>query len=194
MAKDRIPRAKKPAGDKPEKPSPKPGPIDQKPSQDRAKLLPLRKVRGLGTGLQKVALSRMTITEMIYHQQPDQQPSVIQSRFVRWLSNDEQNFVRQLSVGTEWRKLDTGWVKAVGMLVIRNNEDRLGTIPTTEQAEEQAGKTLEISIQHKAGEPHAPSAIIRPGESARFEPGEEIFLYIRCRKGEVKTTINAVPQ
>jgi len=132
---------------------------------------------------------RISVSEMLIHQHPDQQPTAIEHRFSRSIKSDEQPYIRKTKVSEEWINLDFGWVENVGMLHLVNEEGgNLQTIPTEEELQALALKVIEIR--------HESSGfcwLILPGESFRGMPSTGNGLQVRCQSGIAKYTINIFP-
>jgi hypothetical protein len=138
---------------------------------------------------------RITINDMVYHQVPHEQPKLVQTKFTRVLNTGEQVYVRDTEATTRWVHVDIGWVKEIGQIIIRNREDRiLYTVPTKEQLAALDKLTLEIGVKPEKADEPIPFAMIRPGESCRFEPVNDQTLWIRSREEKVKVQINAIPE
>jgi hypothetical protein len=132
--------------------------------------------------------SRLVVSEKAYFQ-PYAEPAVDLSSepFSRWLSTDEQPFQRKQKANEEWRPLELGWVETAGMVLLENERTRFQVQPSEAQATEAKEKIVEV----KQGE--AVFAIIRPGESCRFEPTDPKNLSLRCRSGECRVNVTILP-
>lgn len=152
---------------------------------------------------------RIAVVEYVYHQQPDVQPTVTESRFSRWLESQEQPYLRRLTLDQTWRELDFGWLKQSGMLVLKNEEGRFHVQPTKDEREDMAARIIEVAL-FLPGEKNDGSrtmhdtplrkaigplifAIVRPGESLRFEPHDVGCLRIRTMHGSARCSIMVLP-
>ncbi len=155
--------------------------------------------------------SRLAIVETIYHQAPGESPTSLPPlRSSWWLQSDEQPYLRELTVGEEWTKLDTGWIgEQVGLLVIRNKEGLFTQVKPTEQERREAeAKIIEIGYQQPdPGEQRnmfsppkhsivIPIAEIDPGRDIRLTPCISLIpgLRIRCRTGKAKLSLGVFPR
>ena len=135
---------------------------------------------------------RITIIETIYHQQQDEQPTMIEHKFSKELDTQEQLYQRRTKVGEEWQPIDCGWVGAenTGIIILQNEEgDFPKVIPTEEEREEVNKKILEVSYN---GSEY--SMLVFPQESIRLHPSSPKDLKIRCRSGNARLTIYAIPR
>jgi hypothetical protein len=89
--------------------------------------------------------ARIVVIEQVYHQEHGQQPTLIDHSFVRMLDSDEQPYVRKITVGEQWERLDTGWVAKVGMIVFTNDEGKNFHVnPTDAQKADVADRVVEV--------------------------------------------------
>jgi hypothetical protein len=152
--------------------------------------------------------SRLTVVEVVSYQAALDKPGGIDSRFDRKMATEEQLFLRRLTVGEDWQALECGWLKAVGMLVIKNEPAQFHVNPTEAQKTEAASKVLEVGL--KVGEVtvleegevrnvKAPPeqviafALVPPGESARWQPLDASNLRLRCKVGSARVTVALIP-
>ena len=121
---------------------------------------------------------RLVVVETVYYQQTGQQPLAIETRFSKPLESREQLYQRQLKTTQEWESLDVGWIKSVGMLLLKNCAGKdLQENPSEQLAAEIASSTIELGI------PDCQSSftiLVPPGESARFCPSS-LDLLVRCK-------------
>ncbi len=142
---------------------------------------------------EQVLKSRVTVVETVYHQHAGESATSIESRFARNLETQEQLYQRRLKIGKSWTPLDCGWLEEVSMLVIHNEEGQnLLVHPTPEEKEKTNAKVIEVS--HTPNPNNNTSWIIPPGESMRACPASIRDLYLRCRCGEARVTLNAIPK
>ena len=135
------------------------------------------------------AKSRLTVVETVYHQNPKEQPTCVDSRHTQVIEGDEQVWQRRCKVGEEWTPIDQGWIEACSCFHVRNDEGRFLINPTDAEREEVAARVLEIAfagqVQH--------AWLVRPGMTFRGEPSEARSLLIRCRSGEARYTVTFFP-
>jgi hypothetical protein len=131
-------------------------------------------------------IRRVTVVEGVYHMGVDVPTTVTENRFSRDVESDEQPYIRRFTVGSDWVQLDTGWVDAIGMLVISNEEGRVfQRIPTKEEREETMRRVVEV-----AG---TPPWLILPTESMRGLPANR-SVRMRCLHGEARVVVTVVPK
>ena len=69
-------------------------------------------------------MSRLTIVENIYHQNPGENPFQISDTYEQCLeTEDEQPYQRTYKIGPELTDLDCGWLKECGLVHIKNKGD-----------------------------------------------------------------------
>lgn|SRR3990167_2004418 len=134
--------------------------------------------------------ARLSVVETVYHQVLGEQPTHISSRYCHNLSTNEQPYIRRVTVGSSWEKLDTGWLKdRVSWIHIQNEEGRNPTVnPTEEQRKELESLSILISLEYVS------FARISPRESLRFQPSSPSELFIRCESSSARCTITAYPE
>lgn len=136
---------------------------------------------------------RLTVVESVYHQTPDGQPAVTESRYGRWLASTEQSYVRRLKVGPGWERLDTGWVTDCSQVVVINYEGAgLRVNPTPAERDAVAALVVQAGVGLPGVGPVA-CHDVPPGESCRFRPTPGAALYLRCPAGVARVSITAVP-
>lgn len=136
--------------------------------------------------------ARLVVVENVYHQ-PTNGPAVTVAgtRFGRNLAHGEDrrpdSFL--VVVGAEWTALDCGRVPACGQIVLVNEEGRFtGLQPTQAERTDAAYRVVEVAVE---GGP--PLLLVRPGESARFEPADATRLRLRSRHATARVTVHLVP-
>lgn len=145
-------------------------------------------------GPSPVVKDQITVVETVYHRPAfGGDPFVSDSRFSRELGSFEQVYERKhLQAIEEWKRLDLGWIKSCGMLILQNEEGRfLQRNPSEEEQVRFRSKVLEVCI----GESPDPgrSWLVPAGETIRVVPGSIEHLYLRCRTGRAYYTIRAFP-
>jgi len=167
-------------------------------------IAPIRpSLRKVGAPGQQNPKCRLSITEQVYHQSPDSDPTGIAMHSSRWLESDEQPWVRKTRIGGEWTVLDTGFVTDPGTVVIQNAAPSFRINPTAEERREADAKTLVLAkLVHAEGCSLIPGcgpyidefAEIAPGESIRVSPLDLRDWRIKCRSGYAQVTITAFPK
>lgn len=137
-----------------------------------------------------VLRDRLTVVGSVYHQSPTEEADGFEAQFSRWLETCDQPYRRHTAAGEAWQPLDCGWLKEVGMLVVRNDEGRFQqTVLDESEKAEVSGKVLELGFAGAAG-----SWLVLPGESFCGCPAAIAGLQIRCRQGTARFTVFAVPK
>lgn len=143
----------------------------------------------VGPMLVKARPARITVVETVYHQPPDAQPATVAaSRFGRALAHgaDRRPDSYLMAVGADWTPLDCGRVPDCGLLVLVNEEGRFVAVqPTPAERAAAEAKVAEVGVGG------VPFALLRPGESCRFEPAAAVEL--RCRAGSARVSVHLVP-
>lgn len=153
--------------------------------------------------------SHITIVETVYHHCDGQSPSApIESRYSRILKTNEQSYgPRRMTISEVWQPIDTGWLGnkredlggetvKVGMLSIHNLEGTQYSVqPSHEERAAMQRRVIEIGFQHDdlIALVH-PAILILPGESTRFHPARASQIRVRCRCGQAKLSITAIPE
>lgn len=149
--------------------------------------------------------ARIVVVETINHQEAIAQPHSCSNRFSRECETHEEPYGRRFVVGEEWEPLDLGWLAkdGAGMIVLRNREgEYMPAIPTPEAKAELALKVVELCVVADCGiaQIWLPFAVIRPGESCRFEPsaktGCNLYpgIHVRCKSGKASCGLTAFPR
>jgi hypothetical protein len=144
-----------------------------------------RHPRALGTAINNPLRGTLTVIETVHYQQEDSEASTTDSRYSRRLGTNEQVYRRQMPVGKDWKKLDTGWIEQAGMLCL-TNEDEQHTI------------YLGIDGVDKPATPTNPAEPMKlfallPGESFRGHPVDINQLKVCCPDGDSTCTVFLVP-
>jgi len=154
--------------------------------------------------------ARIVVVEQVCHQLPgNEDPTAIESRFAKWLTNDEVPYVRKPRIGVQWVPLETGWLSSVSLLCLSNDEGKsMRVYPTEQEKEALANRVIQVGVSSHAISPGMPIGEptifteIHPGESCRFTPHDLSRLFIRCREvpgmklesdSSAKITITAFP-
>lgn len=133
---------------------------------------------------------RLTIKQVIYHQQPGEQPTQVERSFSRTLATKDQPYSHKVEVNEDPVAMETGWIKDIGTVVIQNEEGFfLQTNPTLEQKEEAAKKVLEVFVVEGS-----PPLLVFPKEDLRINPADFSKLRIRSQSGISKFTLWLFPR
>lgn len=152
---------------------------------------------------------RVTVVEQAYYQSPDDQPRCVETRYSQDLASDEQPYLRLMKVTEEWKPVDHGWIEEASLLILTNEEGRIGTvIPSRADLEASSMKVIEIGWQLE-GPPEGPRTmhspdrlppppivpflVVHPGKSVRVTPQFLRAMRLRCRSGMARATVNLFP-
>lgn len=139
-----------------------------------------------------VGKALLTVVQTYYHQQEGMQPTQVETRYTRELGTDEQPYVRHGKVGSEWTRLDSGWLTECSLLVIKNNEGRFtDRIPTQEQRQEVMSRVIELAFG-KANP--TCSLLVHPNEAHPMHVTSLKDIWLRCSKGEAKLSVIIFPK
>lgn len=138
-------------------------------------------------------IARITVLDTINYVPVSGATLPVQTNYNRLLKTDEQPYTRNCRIGEQWVKLDSGWLTEASQLKVSNEEGRFPVVyPTQEERAESMERVVEIGLCI-AADPPVRFALIRPGESCRFEPADLSRLYLRCRKGTARVTVTVIP-
>lgn len=135
---------------------------------------------------------RITVVEMICHQQQNSDPVASEVRFCRQLENKEQPFQRKTKIGEEWQLLigKHCWVEEPGMIFVINHEgERFEVNPTPEELADVEARVLEIGVPGSKG-----NWLVPPREPFRGTSTSPKDVYIRSLHGEVQYTLIVYPK
>ena len=140
---------------------------------------------------ENIPRANLVVVEQVYHQAVDGEPVISEQRYTRWLASEEQPYVRRLKVGERRQALDVGWIKTAALLTLANQGEGSfgGGQPSPERKAELASRAVEVGQASS----NLPFAIVRPGESLRFEPVDVLALWVRCQAGETRATVTLIP-
>lgn len=140
-------------------------------------------------------MPRVTVIETITYRAPFKDAQAIDTRWTAPLNGDEQPWVRMITVGSEWTPLDFGWLKEVGLLIIKNEHKLEKTLT---KPEENAIAPFSITYGMRLEETlPLPLAIaeIAAGQSLRIVPLSVKSLGLQSFRGEqVPCTVYAFPR
>ena len=139
---------------------------------------------------------RLTVTEMVYHQVPGEQPTIWETQYVRSVDREAQPYLRRCKATEEWQPLDLGWSTewpdGASLLTLRNEEGKFAVNPTDEERAESEAKVIELAAI--AGGQLVGVILIRPNsQDMRLEPTNLRSLRIRCRSGTARYTMCLFP-
>jgi hypothetical protein len=137
--------------------------------------------------------ARITIVEHVYYQTPNHEAMSCGSKFGRFLkTEDEQPYIRHLTLTQEWEKIDTGWLgNKVGLLLVENKDKG----PTIVMAVDPTPNNQSQRTMHSPPKASLVEyAIILPGESQRIQPINVSNLRIKCNAEACRCVIHVFPQ
>lgn len=137
--------------------------------------------------------SRLTFQEVAYHFLPGQVPVALPAaRLNKPLSSDEQTWVRRLTVGELWQRVDFGWVERCAFLRVANDEGRDLAKLAGEARDSVLARVVELGWGPEGAQQVQDA--VPPGESVRRLPPDPKALWLRCRRGRAAVTVVAVPE
>lgn len=137
---------------------------------------------------------RLTVIERVYHQQQNQPPLQIESKFVQELSVDEACYFRPASrISEDWQALDYGFLKdACGTIVLQNISGRyLRAIPTPDAKKELDAKILEVGVMAPIP---IPFALVPPKQNLRVNLMPGLTYLVRSQSGQAEFNLYAIPR
>lgn len=187
--------------------------MDPSPEAD-AVFSSLREELGVGTPTIPIAPPRRkafvsVVDTLFYQRSAGNQPVSFPSRYNHELVSTEQAYSRELTVTTDWKGLDHGWLERGFMLKLFNRE---GTNLTSQPGEagwaDIRSRVVEVGVlalvpdqgrRTQWSEPRPPSVpvvltLVRPGTDIRIQPDELGRLVVRCRNQTANCTLNIVPE
>lgn len=159
--------------------------------------------------------ARLSVMETVLYHPSEGQPTVIETRHGWEPVEEEQPYVRRITVGGDWQPLPEGWLKEAGMLVISHLKPRRQTNPPLSRREnrdenngdrkiprdevEDNETLVEVGVHiFPSGKGGVGETIafgrIRAGCSVRFEPIDLGLLRLRRRSGEGKVSVAVFPK
>lgn len=141
--------------------------------------------------------ARLTVVESIYYQQSGQQPVQHDCQHYENVYSDEQPYLRNLKIGSDWQPIDHGWLTSWGLLLVSNEEGKgLLTVPTLEEQEEINSRVLQLGIALDSTNDIKKVQLlstIPPGRSMRWYPENLLNLRLRCQHGKARCRISLFP-
>jgi len=153
-------------------------------------------VSGQGSDIMgaKSGSDRLTVVQTFYHRGAAG-ISEFDCRWSRKLETSEQAYERHEAAGEEWQPLSAGWLKEVGLLVVRNDEGRRFDFqPSDEELARVAERVLEVGFRGPGAGPPEDFMLVHPCEALPLCPSRAGNLVIRCRCGQANYTVFAVPR
>lgn len=136
---------------------------------------------------------RLTVICKVYHEHFGEEATGLEPQFERYLDTVEQPYGRRIKLTEEWSKLDCGWMKEAGLMVICNlaGTKKLQVVPAEEEILEVSRKIVNIHYcSHGDYEPNpdpylpfVPHTIILPGEFQLSVPVECRHIWAKCLSG-----------
>lgn len=167
---------------------PLPQPIPDPPQPGRSHPIPLPRAP-------KKAPARVGVNEAIFHVMHGRPVTNIEARFNVLCETEEFPYTRrEVQLGKEWVKLDSGWLEdRWSVLVVENEEGRrLQTIPTPEERKAVVDRVIEVGICPKDVDvDHCSTILLVPAagtERFRFAPHLRGLIHLRCVQGAKVTT------
>jgi hypothetical protein len=135
--------------------------------------------------------SHLTVVETVYFRSGNDAPVSSEARYSRFIPGIEQVYIRHLTIGPEWADLDTGWLKTLSLVTLRNSEgDGQQVRMSADERAALAGRVVEVGVE--IGGAFVAFAVVRPGETGiRLEPVRPLFL--RAPSGSARVTVTAFP-
>lgn len=134
---------------------------------------------------------RLTLVEHLYYARPGQPAAtattVLTTTVHRPTLVDEQPYARQLLLGTEWTRLDHGWVRDPGVLHLRNEEDPPPGSGGGGANADEPPKVVELGVLVNGG--YVAFALVHPLFSQRVEPPPGRVYAARCPGGSAQVTL-----
>ncbi len=144
----------------------------------------------------KPPLARLVVLKSVYHQTANASPTLLPPvNFSRNLLSDEQVYTREMPVGTEWAKVEVGWVENVGYLVIANPEGfSMPAQATAEEIELARSRRLLVGIEIDGAV--VPITALNSNEGIDFDPLPDIVGKLRVKWTRVpgRVSIRAYPR
>ena len=154
-----------------------------------------------------VPKDRLTIKEIVYHQQVGEQPIQVERAFERNLETQDSAYAGKPKrmLEDQWEAIDVGWLsKGVGTFYITNEEGKgLQRKPSPEEIAAIAARVIEVCFTDAEGNPTGTDAegnptgmvfVVPPGESFRATPRDISRLRIRSTSGPLKYSLWLFPR
>lgn len=127
----------------------------------------------------------ITVLKTIHYQSNQGEPVTVEGRYSNRIQNEEEPYSRRIKVGSEWQKLDVGWVETPGIICLKNIIDRQQVVPTAEVKAQLQAKIVQIGIYVPIDvslkrEEVTPVLHIPPGETQDLRFVDISKIYLRC--------------
>jgi hypothetical protein len=145
----------------------------------------------------RVRPARMTVRDMVYHQNPGDQPTLAETAFTVDLTTQEQPYRRPQVATQRWSPVDFGYLTEASHVVIENREGRFTQrVPTPEQREAAEAKVLEIAFFAGIDMHERPAAciLVPPRQSIRVVFAKLGLVKIRSQYGDARYFVCAFPK
>jgi hypothetical protein len=147
--------------------------------------------------VQQRTRARYVVVSNINYQIPGENPrgpgTLRYSHDLRSRDEADQAYERVVRVSEEWVEVDLGWAKKCALLLLMNVATRLpGRTPTKEEKDEAAAKILQWGVSGPMG--LVPVGNIPVGEATHFSPEDGVSIWVRCKSGQGRLSIFAVPE
>lgn len=133
-----------------------------------------------------VEVCRLSHAGFFYFQNPKKDPLQLDITFSRELKGKDQPWIREHTVDEKGIKLEYGWLKNPGTVVIVSEKESFSVIPTSEELE----KAKEKILIYKYAE-SSQGELIYPGETKIINPTDPHSLIVSSKKGSVDFTLYA---
>ena len=136
--------------------------------------------------------SRLTVFEKVYHQRPGEQPRSFEASYDRELESGELPYVRELTIGGDWQRIDCGWVTQ-GLVCIKNEEATFHrVVPSGAEVDDAQARVIIVACGDLAGGSDG-GFLLRPQETFRAEPTDLKNVQLRCRHASARCTLTVIP-
>ena len=118
--------------------------------------------------------NRLTCIMQIYHEKKDDSPMGLSVNYTNNLKSEEESFRRFMTLNSEWRELDHGWIDEASLVIIEN------THPLNK-----------INVSCRI--PVSNDFIIKPKSFMVFNPTDLKNIKLNTSNGECKIKITIIP-
>ncbi len=156
--------------------------------------------------------SKLIIVSTVHHRDTQGQIQSSNCRISRTLDSKETTLKRTMIVRNEWVKIDTGWIKDVGYLMVNNlGGQKFNKTPTPEQVAKARAQIIELGYRELPERKYNdlpslpfyttlestiqihPLFLVHPHECFQGKPIPNLDLWMCCQLGEVSVTYIVVP-
>lgn len=137
---------------------------------------------------------RITVQLAMHYQQFGEEPVSGSASFSYQIEQSEDPaYQRWHRASEKWKPLETGWVRAVGYVLLENRAGKgLNTNPSPEQLEEFSKQVILVATDDPSQATKVSPLQIMPGHSMMLCPTGPLF--IRCASGDVKFNVTVFPK